>query len=155
LNNAQLAKRIKNLAEKLKPVPSEGIRIDFYSLTEPEQYVILKNSELYQTYGDNIPREVFVKNKEVLFKLNDIALNRAMELFQFVFPRALMLDEVQQELFRLNFNLFLLKFCDSLDNARKWSQAKREQFLSEINCEAKKPKECEEEAVVDGEESNH
>jgi hypothetical protein len=33
----QLTKRIEALSEKLKPVQLEGIKIDFYSFTEPEQ----------------------------------------------------------------------------------------------------------------------
>lgn len=47
---SQLTKRIEELSEKLKPVYSEGIRIDFYSFTEPEQLVILKNLELTEKY---------------------------------------------------------------------------------------------------------
>ncbi len=47
---SQLTKRIEELSEKLKPVPSEGIRLDFNSFTEPEQLVILKNFELNEKY---------------------------------------------------------------------------------------------------------
>ncbi len=47
----ELTKRIEELSEKLKPVPSEGIRIDFYSFTEPEQLVILKNLSLTKNIG--------------------------------------------------------------------------------------------------------
>lgn len=47
---AQLTKRIEELSEKLKPIASEGIRIDFNSFTEPEQLVLLKNFELDDKY---------------------------------------------------------------------------------------------------------
>lgn len=47
---SQLTKRIEELSVKLKPVPSEGIKIDFYSFTEPEQLVLLKNFELDEKY---------------------------------------------------------------------------------------------------------
>ena len=58
MNNAQLTKMINDLSEKLKPVASDGIRIDFYSFTEPEQLVLLKNFELQEKYGSTWPREV-------------------------------------------------------------------------------------------------
>ena len=58
LKPSQLTKRINELSEKLKPVPSEGIRIDFSSFTEPEQ-LFLKNLELHEKYQGMWTHEVY------------------------------------------------------------------------------------------------
>jgi hypothetical protein len=131
MNNAQLAKRVNDLAEKLKPVPSEGIRIDFDSFTEPEKYVLLKNRELDDKYGNRIPDEIFEENKDLIFKANDIALKRTSELFEFIVPRALMLDKVEQWFFNLHFRIFWKNLKECLENVRKWSKDEKEEFLSE------------------------
>ena len=99
---SQLTKRIEELTEKLKPVPSEGIRIDFYSFTEPEQLVILKNLELTEKYQGRWTHKAIIENKEIILKANQIILSRMMELFEFVMPRAMMLDELEQWFFKFN-----------------------------------------------------
>ena len=91
---SQLTKRIEELSEKLKPVQSDGIRIDFSSFTEPEQLVLLKNLELDDKYHNGWTRETMLENKEIILKGNHIIISRIIELFQFAMPRALMLDEV-------------------------------------------------------------
>ena len=103
---SQLTKRIEELSEKLKPVPSEGIRIDFSSFTEPEQLVILKNLELHEKYQGRWTHEVIMENKELILKLNHIVISRVMDLFSFTMPRALMLNEIEQWFFKLHCNLF-------------------------------------------------
>jgi len=103
---SQLTKRIEELTEKLKPVPSEGIRIDFYSFTEPEQLVILKNLELHEKYQGRWTHEAIMENKELILKLNHIVISRVMDLFSFTMPRALMLNEIEQWFFKLHCNLF-------------------------------------------------
>lgn len=134
---SQLTKRIEELSEKLKPVPSEGIRIDFSSFTEPEQLVILKNLELEQKYGGRWTHEVVMENKEVIFKLNQIAMSRVIELFTFAMPRAMMLDEVEQWFFKFNFNDFLRRWIECQKNLQKWSKKDREDFLRDIKLEPK------------------
>jgi hypothetical protein len=84
-------------------VPSEGIKIDFYSFTEPEQLVLLKNFELDEKYRGSWMRELVLENKEIILKSNHIFISRIIELFLFAMPRAMMLDEVEQILFRINF----------------------------------------------------
>ena len=131
MNNAQLTRKIKDLSEKLKPVASEGIRIDFDSFTEPEQLVLLKNFELQEKYGSTWPRQVILANKELIVKANEIAAKRTTELFLFIMPRAFMLDEVEQYFFKLNFDVFLGNFTECLANVKKWSDKDREDFLLE------------------------
>ena len=92
---SQLTKRIEELSEKLKPVPSEGIRLDFNSFTEPEQLVLLKNFELDEKYHDRWTHEVIMENKELILKCNHIVISRVIELFQSAMPGALMLDELE------------------------------------------------------------
>lgn len=103
------------MSEKLKPVPSEGIRIDFYSFTQPEQLVLLKNFELDEKYRSRWTREAVLENKELILKGNHIVISRVVELFQFVMPRALMLDEVEQWFFKFNFT----DFFEALDRVSK------------------------------------
>jgi hypothetical protein len=139
MNNTQLIKRINDLSEKLKPVPSEGIRIDFDSFTDPEKYIFLKTAELIQKYeGKKLPPEFFIENKELFRKVSLIALERTSELFLFIVPLALEMDEVEQWFFKLHFGLFMKKFKDCLQNVKKWSKEDREEFLCEMN---RKPKE--------------
>jgi hypothetical protein len=126
---SQLTKRIEELSEKLKPVPSEGIRIDFNSFTEPEQLVLLKNFELHDKYSSRWTREVILENKEIILKGNHIVISRVIELFQTAMLGALMLDEIEASFFKLNFNLFLQRWMECQKNLEKWSKKDREDFL--------------------------
>jgi len=155
MKNAQLAKRINDLAEKLKPVPSEGIRIDFDSFTDPEKYVLLKNIELEEKYDHKLPVEVFMENMELCLKANHILIDRVTELFQFIFPRALMMNEVEQYMFKINFVLFLMNLKESLAIVKKWSQHEKDEFLSEINEKPADDNDLRKEEVVDGEENHY
>src|SRR4030067_2230230 len=114
--NLQLAKRIEELSAKLKPVPSEGIRIDFDSFTEPEQLVILRNAELDEKYRCGWTREAVLEDKELIVKCNQIVIHRVNELFLFSIPRALMLDEVDQFFFKINFSGFWERWIENQNN---------------------------------------
>ena len=129
---SQVTKRIEELSEKLKPVPSEGIRIDFSSFTEPEQLVILKNLELHEKYQGRWTHEVIMENKEVILKLNHIIITRAIELFQTLMLGALMLDEIEASLFKLNFSLFLERWIECQKNISKWLEKDREVFRRDM-----------------------
>jgi hypothetical protein len=128
LKPAQLTKRIRELSEKLKPAPSEGIKIDFYSFTEPEQLVLLKNFELDDKYRSKWTHEVIIENKELILKGNRIIMTRAIELFQTLMLGALMLDEIEASLFRLNFSLFLERWLECQKRVSKWTEKDREIF---------------------------
>ena len=132
MNHTQLTKRIEELSAKLKPVPSEGIRIDFNSFTEPEQLVLLKNFELDEKHHYGWTREAILENKEIIVKCNQIVIERVIELFLFAMPRALMLDEVEQWFFKLNFNIFLEHWIECQKNVSKWSKKDREDFLRDM-----------------------
>jgi hypothetical protein len=129
---AQLTKRIDELSEKLKPVPSEGIKIDFHSFTEPEQLVLLKNFELDEKYNGHWTHEAILENKEIILKGNHIFISRITELFLFAMPRAMMLDEVEQKLFAINFWGFLERWLECQKNVRKWTEKDREDFLRDM-----------------------
>jgi len=154
LKPAQLTKRIEELSAKLKSVPSEGIRIDFSSFTEPEQLVLLKNFELDEKYRSGWSREAILENKEMIVKCNMIVIERVNELFLFTVPRALMLDEVEQWFFKLNFNLFLERWIECKKNLDKWSKKDREDFLRETEVKPKADKKHKNEVKVDGEEND-
>jgi hypothetical protein len=155
MNHTRLTKRIEELSAKLKPVPSEGIRIDFSSFTEPEQLVLLKNFELDEKHHYGWTREAILENKEVILKGNHIVISRVIELFQFVMPRALMLDEVEQWFFKLNFNLFLERWIECQKNVCKWSKKDREDFQRDIEVKPKAEKKDKNKVEVDGEENNN
>jgi hypothetical protein len=146
MNHTQLNKRIKELSAKLKPVSSEGIRIDFSYFTEPEQLVLLKNFELDEKYRSGWTSEAILENKEIIVKCNMIVIKRVNELFLFTMPRALMLDEIEQWLFKLNFNLFWERWIECHKNVRKWSKKDREDFLRDMEKTDKKDKERNQEA---------
>ena len=150
--NLQLAKRIEELSSKLKPVHSEGIRIDFDSFTEPEQLVILKNAELDEKYRFGWTREAVLENKELIVKCNQIVIERVNELFLFAVPRALMLDEVDQFFFNVNFWGFWERWIECQKNVSKWTKKDREDFLRDIKLEPKSDKKRK--GGVDGEENN-
>jgi hypothetical protein len=150
---SQLTKRINDLSEKLKPVASEGIRIDFNSFTEPEQLVLLKNFELDEKYR-RWTREPILENKELILKGNHIIISRIIELFLFAMPRALMLDEVEQWFFKFHFDNFLERWIECQKNVSKWSQKDREDFLRDMKGNPKADKSRKREVEFDGEE-NH
>jgi hypothetical protein len=109
---SKLTKRINDLSKKLEPVPSDGIRIDFNSFTEPEQLVLLKNFELDDKYHYRWTRQAILENKELIVKGNHIIISRIVELFLFAMPRVLMLDEVEQWFFKFHFNSFLERWIE-------------------------------------------
>jgi hypothetical protein len=129
---SQLTKRIEELSEKLKPVPTESIRFDFNSFTRPEQLVILKNVELHEKYDKHWPKEAILENKDIIVKCNGIVIDRATELFLFAMPRAMMLDEIEQWFFKFHFNIFLKNLIECLQNVKKWSKKDRDDFLRDI-----------------------
>ena len=150
---SQLTKRIEELSEKLKPMPSEGIKIDFHSFTEPEQLVLLKNFELDEKYRGTWTHEIIMENKEVILKANHIFVSRITELFLFAMPRAMMLDEVEQILFRLNFWSFLERWIECQKNVSKWSKKDREYFLRDMK--VTETKSHKQEAKSNGEKDNN
>ena len=154
MNNTQLNKRIEELSAKLKSVPSEGIRIDFSSFTEPEQLVLLKNFELDEKYHFGWTREAILENKEMIVKCNMLVIERVNELFLFTMPRALMLDEVNQFFFNVNFWGFWERWIECQKNVRRWSKKEREDFLRDIKVKPEADKKHKNELEVDGEEND-
>jgi hypothetical protein len=134
---SQLTKRIEELSEKLKPVSSEGIRIDFNSFTEPERLVLLKNFELDEKYRGKWTHETIMENKALILKFNHIVISRLIELFQHAMPGALMLDELDAWFFNFNFNDFWRRWIECQKNLNKWSKKDREDFLRDIKLEPK------------------
>ena len=150
---SQLTKRIEELSEKLKPMPSEGIKIDFHSFTEPEQLVLLKNFELDEKYRGTWTHELIMENKEIILKTNHIFISRVMDLFSFTMPRALMLNEIEQWFFKLHCNLFWERWLECQEHVSKWSEKDREVFLRDMKVtETKKHKR---EVESDGKENNN
>jgi hypothetical protein len=115
--------------------------------------MLLKNFELDDKYRGRWTREAVMKNKEIILKGNHIMIYRISELFLFAMPRAMMLDEVEQALFRINFWGFLERMIELQKNVSKWSEKHREDFLRDMKVtEAKKHKR---EVESSGEENNN
>ena len=152
---SQLTKRIEDLSEKLKPVPSEGIRLDFHSFTEPEQLIILKNAELNEKYRSKWTREVILENQDVILKFNEIAIRRIIELFESAMPGALMLDELEAWFFKFDFHDFWVHWIECQKNLKKWSKKDREDFLRDIKVNPKTDKKHRRESENDGKENNN
>jgi hypothetical protein len=128
MKHAQLTRRIEELSEKLKPVTSEGIRFDFSSFTEPEQLILLKNFELDEKYHNRWTKQAILENKGIIAKDNRIVITRAIELFEFTMPRALMLDEIEARFFSFDFHNFLTRWIESQKRLRKWSKEDKKDF---------------------------
>src|SRR3972149_1830854 len=135
MNHTQLTKRIEELSAKLKPVPSDGIRIDFSSFTEPEQLVLLKNFELDEKHHYGWTREAILENKEIIVKCNMFVIERVNELFLFTMPRALMLDEVNQFFLNINFWGFGERWieCQKLILKKNWLTSSSINALGMVN----------------------
>jgi hypothetical protein len=109
---SQLTTRIEELTQKLKPVASEGLRIDFNSFTEPEQLVLLKNFELHDKYKSRWTREIVIENQDIILKGNQIVMTRVCELFQTAMLGALMVDDLEAWFFKYHFNDFLKRWIE-------------------------------------------
>ena len=155
MKHSQLTRKIEELSKKLTPVPSEGIRIDFSSFTEPEQLVLLKNFELDEKQRHGWTREAIMENKELIVKCNMIVIERVNELFLSAMPGALMLDEVDNFFFRANFWGFWERWIECKKNLDKWSKKDREDFLRDIKVKTKADKKHMNEVEVDGEENDN
>jgi hypothetical protein len=81
--------------------------------------VLLKNFELDDKYRSRWTREATLENKELILKGNHIIITRIIELFQTAMLGALMLDEIEASLFKLNFNLFLQRWIECQKNVSK------------------------------------
>lgn len=130
----ELTKRIEDLSERLSvpTSPSDGIRIDFSSFTQPEQLVLLKNFELDDRYRGKWTREAVLENMDLIIKGNHIVIDRTIELFLKLMPGALMLDELECWFLRYHFYEFLRNLTDCYSNLKKWSEKDRQDFLRDI-----------------------
>jgi hypothetical protein len=120
------------LSEKLKPVSSDVIRIDFDSFSEPEKQLFNKIWEIEQEYGFSPPPDVIEANAELVSKAREIIGWRVIELFMFVMKELLGSDEIEEWYFKLHFYNFLEDLKDCLANVRKWSEKDREEFLRDM-----------------------
>jgi hypothetical protein len=120
------------LSERLKPVSSEGIRIDFDSFTEPEKQLFRKIWEITEKYGSSPPADVLEANKECIFKAGEVISWRVLELFMFVMRELLEGDEIEEWYFKLHLYNFLSDLGECLQRVRKWSEKDREEFLSDM-----------------------
>jgi len=128
----KLNRRMGNLSEKLKDVPSDGIRIDFDSFPEPEKQLLMKVWEIQEKYGSEPPADVIEANAEFIFKAWDVIGWRVLELFMFVMKELLGNDEIEEWYFKLHFYNFFADLSDCLENVRKWSEKDREEFLRDM-----------------------
>jgi hypothetical protein len=120
------------LSEKLKPVPSDVVRLDFDSFTEPEKQLFNRFWEIQEEYGLNPSSDVIEANKELIFKASEIVAWRVIELFMFVMKELLEHDEIEEWYFKLHFYNFFEDLKECLANVRKWSEKDREEFLRDM-----------------------
>jgi hypothetical protein len=121
------------LSEKLKPVPSDVIRLDFDSFSEPEKQLFRKIWEIEEKYGSSSPpADVAEANKELVFKAGEVIGWRVIQLFMFAMRQLLLEDEVEVWYFKLHFYNFFADLSDCLERVRKWSEKDREEFLRDM-----------------------
>ena len=128
----RLDRRVGALSEKLKPVSSEGIRVDFDSFTEPEKQLFRKIWEIEEEYGSSPPADVIKANKEFIFKAEEIFSWRVLELWMFVMREVLLRDEIEEWFFKLHLYNFFEDLSECLKNVRNWSDKDREEFLRDM-----------------------
>jgi hypothetical protein len=120
------------LSEKLKPVQSDVVTLDFDFFSEPERQLFRRIWEIQEEYGLNPPADVLEANKELIFKALEVYSWRVVQLFMFVMEGCLGKDEVEVWYFKLHFYNFLEDLKECLANVRKWSEKDREEFLRDM-----------------------
>lgn len=128
----QLDRRVGALSDKLKPVSTDVIRLDFDSLSEPERQLFSKIWEIQEEYGLNPPADVIETNKELIFKASEVIGWRVIQLFMFVMKELLEEDEIEEWYFKLHFYNFFEDLKDCLANVRRWNEKDREEFLKDM-----------------------
>jgi hypothetical protein len=91
-----LNRRVGDLSEKLEPVQSDVVRLDFDSFSEPEKQLFRKIWEIQEKYGGSPPADVIEANKEFIFKASEVISWRGLELFMFVNRELLGEDEIEE-----------------------------------------------------------
>jgi hypothetical protein len=132
LKSWQLNRKIGALSEKMKSVPSDVVRLDFDSFTEPEKQLFNKIWEIQEEYGLNPPAEVIEANKELTFKALEVIFRRVLELFISTVPKAFCWDEIEEWYFKLHFYNFFKDLEECLERVRRWSAEDREEFLKDM-----------------------
>jgi hypothetical protein len=132
LKSWQLDRKIGALSEKMKPVPSDVVRLDFDSFTEPEKQLFNRIWEIQEEHGLNPPADVIEANKELTFKALEIIFRRVLELFIFTVPKAFCWDEIEEWYFKLHFYNFFEDLEECLANVRRWSEKDRNEFLKDM-----------------------
>jgi hypothetical protein len=132
LKSWQLDRRVGDLSEKLKPVQSDIVTLDFDSFSEPEKQLFRKIWEIQNKYGLSPPADVLEANKELIFKALEVYSWRVMQLFMFVMEGSLSKDEVEVWYFKLHFYNFFEDLKECLANVRNWSEKDREEFLRDM-----------------------
>jgi hypothetical protein len=122
---------VGDLSEKLKPVPFEGIRVDFDSFPEPEKQLFRRILEIQGKNGSEPSAEVVEANAEFIFKAREVIGWRVLELFMFVM-KELLDDEIEEWYFKLHLGNFFADLNECLKRVRKWSDKDREEFLKDM-----------------------
>jgi len=127
-----LDRRVGALSEKLKPVASDVVRLDFDSFSEAEKQLFNRIWEIQNEYGLNPPADVIEKNRELIFKASEVLGWRVIQLFIFVMKELLHEDEIEEWFFKLHFFNFFEDLKECLANVRRWSEKDREEFLRDM-----------------------
>jgi hypothetical protein len=127
-----LDRRVGVLSEKLKPVSSDVVRLDYDSFSEPEKQLFRKIWEIEKEYGSSPPADVIEANREFIFKASEVVSWRVLELFMFVMKELLWGDEIEEWYFKLHFYNFFVDLRECLEHVRKWSEKDREEFLRDM-----------------------
>ena len=128
----QLDRRVNSLSEKLTPVTSDVVRLDFGSFSEPEKQLFTKLREIQNEYGPDLPADVMEANREFIFKTSEVLSWRVLELFMFVMKHMFAGDEIEEWYFKLHFYNFFEDLKDCLENVRKWPEKERKAFLRDM-----------------------
>lgn len=128
----RLNRRVGALSEKLKPVASDVVRLDFDSFSEPEKQLFNRIWEIEKEYGSSPPADVIEANAEFIFKASEVLGWRVLQLFIFVMKELLEHDEIEEWYFKLHFYNFFEDLKECLTRVRKWSEKDREEFLRDM-----------------------
>jgi len=127
-----LERKMRALSEKLKPVQSDIVTLDFDTFTEPEKQLFRKIWDIQNEYGLSPPDDVLEANKELIFKALEVYSWRVTQLFISVMEGSLGDDEIEAWYFKLHFYNFFEDLKECLTNVRRWSGKDREEFLKDM-----------------------
>jgi hypothetical protein len=133
LNVSDLDKKVSDLSEKIDvEEPSEKIaRFDLSCFSKEEQLLFEKVSELRNQGVDGFPMDVYLANRDLILKVEEIFMRYSAETFKYILWAFLGYgDDIEKWYINLHFQNFIYDLTECIRNLKKWSPKEREDYLA-------------------------